>query len=52
MGKLRREDSQAIVSQREDTKGHTASDFRRQHLKMVPVHIEVSQLGQLAQRVG
>ena len=52
MDKLRREDSQAIVSQREDTKGHTASDFRRQHLKMVPVHIEVSQLGQLAQRVG
>lgn len=52
MGKLRREDSQAIVSQREDTKGHTASDFRWQHLKMIPVHIKVSQLGQLAQGAG
>lgn len=52
MGKLRRKDSQAIVSQREDTKGYTASDLRWEHLKMIPVHIKVSQFGQLAQGAG
>ena len=52
MGKLRRKGSQAVVSQRQDTKGHTASDFRWQHLEMIPVHIEVSQFGQLAQGAG
>lgn len=50
--KLRGEDSQAVVSQREHTEGHTASDLRWQHLKMIPVHIKVSQFGQLAQRAG
>lgn len=50
MGKLRGKDSQAIVSQGEDTEGYTASNFRWQHLKMIPVHIKVSQFGQLAQR--
>lgn len=52
MGKLRRKDSQAIVSQGEDTKGYAASDFRWQHLKMIPVHIKVRQFGQFAQRAG
>lgn len=51
-GKLRRKDSQAVVSQRENTEGYTASDFRWQHLKMIPVHIKISQFGQLAQGAG
>lgn len=52
VGKLRRKDSQAVVSQRENTKGYTASNFRWQHLKMIPVHIKISQFGQLAQGAG
>lgn len=52
VGELRWQDGQAVVPQRQDAECHAAPDLGRQHLQAVPVHIEVSQLGQLSKGVG
>lgn len=52
VGKLRWQNSQAVVPQGQDTECHTAPDLRWQHLQAIPIHIEVGQLGQLSKGVG
>jgi hypothetical protein len=52
VGEFSRQHGQAVVPQGENAERHTASNLRWQHLKVVPVHIKIGQLGQLAQRAG
>lgn len=51
VSQLRGQRSQAVVPQGEDAESQAASNLGWQCLQVVPVHIEVSELGQVAQGV-
>lgn len=49
VGKLWGQEGQAVVPQGQHVQVGTTSDLRRKRRQPVPVHVQVCQLGQLAQ---
>lgn len=50
--KLRGQPLQAVVSKGEDVQAAAAPNLCREHRQVVPVHVEIGQLGEFPQRSG